>query len=67
MSSSSSVLLDIARWVFSLRHKSTAWQGQRSEQDRLFSNQMHPFMHTDFPLQVQIWSCKQSEDIWPLK
>jgi hypothetical protein len=28
MSSSSSVFLDIARWVFSLRHKSPAWQGK---------------------------------------
>ena len=32
MSSSSSVFLDIARWVFSLWHKSPAWQGQRSVQ-----------------------------------
>ena len=30
--SSSSVFLDIARWVFSLWHKSPAWQGQRSVQ-----------------------------------
>ena len=63
MSSSSSVFLDIARWVFSLRHKSPAWQGQRSVQDRLCSKQMHPFMHTDFPLQVQTRSGKKSEDI----
>jgi hypothetical protein len=55
------------RWVFSLRHKSPAWQRQRSVQDRLCSKQMHPFMHTDFPLQVQTRSCKKSEDIWPLK
>ena len=67
MSSSSSVFLDIARWIFSLQHKSPAWQGQRSVQDRLCSKQMHPFMHTDFPLQVQTRSCKKSEDIWPLK
>ena len=67
MSSSSSVFLDIARGVFSLRHKSPAWQGQRSVQDRLCSKQMHPFMHTDLPLQVQTRSCKKSEDIWPLK
>jgi hypothetical protein len=60
MSSSSSVFLDIARWVFSLRHKSPAWQGQRSVQDRLCSKQMHPFMNTDFPLQVQTRSCKKS-------
>ena len=53
MSSSSSVFLDIAKWVFSLQHKSPAWQGQRSVQDRLYSKQMHPFMHTYFPLQVQ--------------
>ena len=64
---SSSVFLDIARWVFSLRHKSPSWEGQRSVQDRLCSKQMHPFMHTDFPLQVQTRSCKKSEDIWPLK
>ena len=67
MSSSSALFLDIARWVFSLRHKSPAWQGQRSVQDRLCSKQMHPFMHTDFPLQVQTRSCKKSEDICPLK
>jgi hypothetical protein len=67
MSSSSTVFLDIARCVFSLRHKSPAWQGQRFVQDRLCSKQMHPFMHTDFPLQVQIRSYKKSEDIWPLK
>jgi hypothetical protein len=48
MSSSSSVFLHIARWVFSLRHKSPVWQGQRSVQDRICSKQMHPFMHTDF-------------------
>jgi hypothetical protein len=64
---SSPLFLDIARCVFSLRHKSPAWQGQRSVQDRLCSKQMHPFMHTDFPLQVQTRSCKKSEDIWPLK
>jgi hypothetical protein len=32
-------------------------------QDRLYSKQMHPSMHTDFPLQVQTMSCKKSEDI----
>jgi hypothetical protein len=53
MSSSSSVFLHIARWVFSLRHKSPVWQGQRSVQDRLCSKQMHPFKlssYHDFPL-----------------
>jgi hypothetical protein len=56
MSSSSSVFLDIARWVFSLRHKLPAWQGKRSVQDRLYSKQMHPLMHTDF---LNIWITAQ--------
>jgi hypothetical protein len=51
MSSSSSVFLDIARWVFSLRHKLPAWQGQRSVQDRLL-----PRLPVDVFCFIEAWS-----------
>ena len=55
------LFLDIC--VFELRHISPAWHGQRSVQDNLCSKDTQPLEQRALPLQVQIRSCKKSDDI----
>jgi hypothetical protein len=55
------LFLDIC--VFELRHISIAWHGQMSVQDNPCSKQTQPLEQTALPLQVQIRSCKKSDDI----
>ena len=61
--SSSTISWDVKPFL----HRSLAWHGQSSVQERLCSKQIQPLLQTDFPLQVQIRSCKKSEDIMPKK
>ena len=55
------LFLDIC--VFELQHISPAWHGQRSVQDNPCSKHTQPLEQTALPLQVQIRSCKKSDDI----
>ena len=55
------LFLDIC--VFELRHISPAWHGQRSVQDNPCSKHTQPLEQTALPLQVQIRSCKKSDDL----
>jgi hypothetical protein len=55
------LFLDIC--VFELRPISPAWHGQRSVQDNPCSKHTQPPEQTALPLQVQIRSCKKSDDI----
>jgi hypothetical protein len=48
---------------YELRHISPAWHGQRSVQNNPCSKHTQPLEQTALPLQVQIRSCKKSDDI----
>ena len=55
------LFLDIC--VFELRHISPAWHGQMLMQDNPCSKHTQPLEQTALPLQVQIRSCKKSDNI----